>query len=177
MKSNYQVEKFFTEEETDNLLSLFISLPENLAHQDYNLFDVDKRPIPFSQWSKEIEKLNAYQSELEPQAHYFIKYPVNSFTRLHTDNNKVVKKTVVTILETKNLIGGETLLFNTYNKRSRPANKYAKRGNKPAPVGKDIIPVVVNINDGDSIIYDANTNHGVSQVIQGHRIVLISWFK
>ena len=175
--SNYQVERIFSEQEIANLLSLFYSLPENLAHQDYNLFDVDKRPIPFSQWSDEIVKLNTHQKEFTPFSHYFIKYPENSFTRLHTDNNKVVKRTVVTLLETKNLMGGETLVFNTYDKRSRPANKYAKRGNKPAPVGKDIIPVVVNMNDGDSIIYDANVSHGVSQVMQGYRIVLISWFK
>lgn len=179
MTTNYKVEKIFTDEEVANLLSLFHSLDESLAHQDYNLFDVDKRTIPFKQWTKELEKLNRYVPEgLTPQSHYFIKYPVDSFTRLHTDDAKVVKMTIVTIIETVNLVGGCTLVFDKYTKNKRPRNRYAKRVNDgPPPIGKDIIPDIVEMQDGESVVYDAVTTHGVSRVKQGHRIVLVSWFK
>lgn len=179
MTVNYQVEKIFTDEETANLLSLFHSLEESLAHQDYNLFDVDKRHIPYKQWTKELEKLNQYVPDgLVPQSHYFVKYGEESFTRLHTDDVNVVKMTIVTMVDTQDLIGGGTLVFDKYTKNKRPRDRYAKRvNNGPAPVGKDIIPDIVEMQDGESVIYDAATTHGVTRVKQGHRIVLVSWFK
>lgn len=181
MAKKYYVDKIFNSEEIADLLSLFNSLSKEFAHQDYNLFDIEKRSIPHKYYKEHssLLKLNDYFSDLTPHTHYFLKYTSEAFTRMHTDNDSIIKQTCVTVIETKDLVGGDTLMLDTYTKNKRPRNKYAKRVKREThgPIGKDVIPVIVKHNDGDSVIYDPKTNHGVTQVEQGHRIVLVSWFK
>lgn len=181
MASKYHLAEIFTKEEIANLLSLFNSLPSEHAHQDYNLFDIEKRAIPskYFKESPELQKLQNYVSDLNTHTHYFLKYTKDSFTRVHTDDNSIIKLTVVTMIDTEDLKGGDTLMYDTYTKNSRPKNKYAKRVKKEphGPIGKDVIPVCLEVKDGQSVIYDPDTNHGVTKVDNGHRIVLVSWFK
>lgn len=180
MSTNYQIERIISEQERVELLDYFHTLPPQLAHQDYNLFDVDKRDVR-GEWPAPIHKITKYGKDLghTPHTHYFLKYEEDAFTRMHTDDDKVIKLTIITMIETDNLVGGGTLVFDKYNRKARPAHKYAKRtdNDTPGPYGKDIIPVIVESNDGESVIYDGKTQHAVTQVKQGHRIVLVSWFK
>ena len=180
MSTNYKIEQLITEEERAELRELFNTLDPQLAHQDYNLFDVDKRDIHPKQWNDIIQKISARgESEgLTTHAHYFVMYGKDAFTRIHTDDDKVIKLTIITMIETKDLVGGGSLIYDKYNRKPRPAFKYAKRtGNGHGPYGRDIIPVIVETKDGESMIYDGKTLHGVTQVQQGHRLVLVSWFK
>ena len=48
MYNAFKIENIFDQDEIENLKSLFESCSESLAHQDYNLYDVDKRIIPNS---------------------------------------------------------------------------------------------------------------------------------
>lgn len=181
----YQVKTIFNNQEIDNLIDAFHEQGECLAHQDYNLFDVDKRQYPHKTWGPEIEKLNQYardytgNPELEVHSHYFVKYGEEAFCKLHRDDDSIVALTIVTVLETNDLVGGQTMMWNKYSKSSRPRNKYAKRPkNQPhGPQGQYIIPVIVEHDDGESIIYDGKTLHGVAQVAQGTRTVMVSWYK
>ena len=179
MSTNYQIENIVTEQDRIELLDYFHTLQPQLAHQDYNLFDVDKRDVK-GEWPDPIHKITAFGKDLGyvPHAHYFLKYEKDAFTRMHTDDDKVIKLTIITMIETDNLVGGGTLVFDKYNRKARPAFKYAKRvANGPGPYGKSIVPVIVEADDGESVIYDGKTFHAVTQVKQGHRIVLVSWFK
>jgi hypothetical protein len=181
----YQVKRIFTNEEVGNLYTAFQNQPQALAHQDYNLFDVDKRQYPHQTWGPEIEKINQFareytnNPELQVHSHYFVEYGEESFCKLHRDDDSIVALTIVTVLKTENLVGGQTMMWNKYSKRSRPRNKYAKRpSNQPhGPQGQYIIPVIVDHDDGESIIYDGKTLHGVAQVTQGKRTVMVSWYK
>lgn len=166
----------FTESEILNLKGLYDRSESLPAHQDYNLFDLEKRHVRSQDYIPEIFKLNEY-AEMKSMGHYFLKYTKDSFTRMHTDNDAIVTKTIVTLIETKDLIGGETLLFDKYPLKPRPSNKYAKRTPKDDSYDKDIIPTVVQLQDGQSVIYNHAVNHAVCRVHEGHRIVLISWFK
>jgi hypothetical protein len=174
----YKVEKIFTEQQLEEVKSLYHTCKpwSRFAHQDYNLFDVEKRIVPHEHVDLLNKVLENYTG-LEMYSHYFLKYEEGSFTRCHTDNVDDVSLTVVTLIDEENLIGGEALAFETYEKRSRPANKYAKRKNEDAPVGQEIIPVVIPCQVGDSIVYGKELRHGVAQVHSGSRLVLISWFK
>ena len=177
---NYQVEKILNDADLTDLKSLFDMLPEGLAHQDYNLFDVDKRTIPSKNFIAPLNKIRnrgENNNSLKLMAHYFVKYEKDSFTKMNNDDEKVVKQTIVTMIETKNLVGGDTLVLDKYVKTSRPKNKYAKRAGKKAPVNHDIIPDIVKLKDGESVIYDGKVLHGVTKVHEAHRIVLVSWFK
>ena len=87
MTTNYKIEQLITEEERAELRELFDTLDPQLAHQDYNLFDVDKRDIHPKQWNDIIQKISARgESEgLTTHAHYFVMYGKDAFTRIHTD--------------------------------------------------------------------------------------------
>ena len=171
----FTVETIFSEEEINNLKDLYNLQDESLAHQDYNLFNVDKRHVRSQTYTNEILKLNQYAG-MRSMGHYFVKYVPDSFTRIHSDNNEVVGKTIVTLVDTVDLVGGETLMFDVYPRQPRPSNKYAKRTDKDVSYDQDIVPLIVPMVDGQSVVYDHNIRHGVCKVHSGHRIVLVSWY-
>ena len=173
--TNYMVDRLFSNEELENIKQLYEKSECKLAHQDYNLFAVEKRHVDSKNYTPEIEKINAY-SGMKLLGHYFVKYVPESFTRLHVDNDKAVGKTIVTLIETNDLIGGETLMYDVYPSQPRPSTHYAKRKGDEVNYGKDIVPVIVPLVDGDSVIYDHKVKHGVCKVHQGYRIVLVSWY-
>jgi len=177
MYNAFKIERIFTNDDIYHLRHLFHSCEESLAHQDYNLYDVDKRIIPNSATHPLLQKLNEYM-DLTPMSHYFVKYTPEAFTSLHTDDDGVVKLTVVTLLEDMDLVGGETLVLDRYVKSARPKHKYAKRGKMgEAPIGTSLIPIIARMTLGDSIIYDNAIKHGVCQVERGYRTVLVSWYR
>lgn len=173
----YKVEKIFTDDQITALKHMYNGCEPQWAHQDYNLFDVEKRLV---RQKIDVDFLNSILENYtgrQSHSHYFLKYVEDSFTRLHTDNVDDVGMTVVTYIDSQDLVGGHALAFETYDKRERPTDRYAKRKNEQAPIGKDIIPVVIEAEVGDSIVYGKELRHGVSQVSKGYRTVLISWFK
>ena len=74
----------------------------------------------------------------------------------------------------EDLIGGEALAMLPYTKRARPSTHYRKG---PAhPPGDRTVPKVINMEVGQSLVYDKSLMHGVGQVERGSRLVLISWY-
>lgn len=180
---DYELKTILNEKDIADLRSNFDQLPQRLWHQDYNLFDVDKRH-PRRQDRESIaaySKLEAFAGK-RLMSHYFLWYGPESFTRFHSDDDERVAMTIVTQVETSpDLIGGKALGQLPYRKTSRPRHKDARRSHDPklnaiSPTGDIIVPVVMEIEDGQSLIYDHKLRHGVSQVERGHRLVLISWF-
>lgn len=172
----YKVDKILSKQHIDQLIRVYHSLPAELAHQDYNLFDVDKRhPSKEQTYSNGFDVIDKYASNHEKTfRHYFLNYTEESFTKFHTDNDDAVGLTIVTFLEaSKDLVGGEALVMLPYTKRERPANKYRKG---EAPIDQRCIPKVIQMEVGDSLIYDKSLMHGVGQVEKGNRLVLISWY-
>jgi len=178
----YTIKNILDDESIRNLKSCYEEITPLFAHQDYNLFDLEKRNVSskiFQKYKKDFLKIHKIGEEknLTSMNSYFLKYEKDSFTRLHRDDENIVKLTIVTLIETSNLVGGETLILNRYGRKSRPKHKYAKRTEKAPPYDKDIIPTIVDLKDGESVIYDAKVLHGVTKVTEGHRIVLVTWFK
>ena len=172
----YKLENIISEEHRHQLLDVYNSLPSELAHQDYNLFDVDKRHP-----GKEDSRLDCFKvidqyasNHKQMFRHYFLNYTPESFTKFHTDNDDAVGLTIVTFLDkSDDLIGGEALAMLPYIKRARPSNKYRKGD---APIDEKVVPKVINMNVGQSLVYDKSLMHGVGQVERGNRLVLISWY-
>lgn len=174
----YKKEQLLEDGDLDELMSILESGKTRFAHQDYNLFNVEKTIVKSEHWNcRALQNIRKGAPDMALASHYFLKYGEGSFTRVHTDNYEIVTKTIITFLSSDGLVGGDTLVFDKYMQRSRRSTHYAKRGDKRAPVGKDIIPVTVRAMDGESLIYNASVSHGVTQVESGTRLVLVSWFK
>ena len=175
--NSFRIEKIYTDEEIAEIVLLFHASKAELMHQDYNLFDVDKRQIRNRSEIPVLQKIDRFIG-LSPESHYFVMYKEEAFTSFHSDNDDVVKMTAVTLLEEKDLVGGETIVLERYQKTSRPANRGARRGtDRSAPVGVSNIPIVAKLKVGETIIYDSHVIHGVAQVERGQRLVLVSWYK
>ena len=71
------------------------------------------------------------------------------------------------------MIGGEPLVQLPYMKKGRPSTHYRKG---ESPYGSKVIPKVIQMGVGQSLVYDKHLMHGVGQVEQGNRLVLISWY-
>ena len=173
----YKLENIITNEERHQLLDVYHGLDPELAHQDYNLFDVDKRH-PSKQHSRLdcFKKIDQYASGYEKSfKHYFLNYTKEAFTKFHTDNDASVGLTIVTFLDkSADLIGGEALAMLPYTKTGRPDTHYRK--GDPVTPGDRVIPKVINMEVGQSLVYDKSLMHGVGQVERGNRLVLISWY-
>jgi hypothetical protein len=190
MKQTYEIAKILTSKERKQLLSLKESCVTLDAHQDYNLFDIAKTLIhpkhlgmytnKYSPLAKQgLDKLHAAAKEREvgdPVAQYFLDYTKDAFTKFHTDDDARVGLTMVTLLDEQDLSGGETILQQVYEAKPRPEHKYAKRDGKDGPYGQRIIPEVVPMEVGETIIYDRNLMHGVGLVREGIRTVLVTWY-
>lgn len=176
--SNHTIRNIIDEDDRKSLLEYFHKQTPLYAHQDYNLFDLEKRKIPYKNgWHPVIEKINQ-EIGMHPVAHYFLKYTEGSFTRMHVDDEKKVGKTVVTILEVEDgTMGGEVVIKGIYPLKPRPKHKYAKRIKGSSYYNRDIIPLVLRPHEGQSLIYDHQTQHGVAQVREGCIIKLISWYR
>lgn len=148
--------------------------------QYFNLFHMQRIDIPTQDYDLEfVKELHNYSRKSHNIGCYFLKYVPGSFTRIHTDNESEL--TTVTLLESKGLVGGDCIIEGEYApKDSRPSDHVCKRSpgemDKP-PYGRSIIPDIVKLDDGQSMIYGPVLRHGVTKVYEGERIVLIAWFK
>lgn len=150
-------------------------------HQYFNLFDVKRIDVhgKWNEWNcvnKVSDSLGVKQMIGTP---YFLLYEPGSFTRMHRDHE--TGTTVVTLIDSSDdLIGGDTLIMDTYGSRPRARHKEQKRSgpeDDQPPYGRPIIPRVVPMDRGDTLVYGPNLKHGVAQVDQGTRLVLITWWK
>ena len=109
----YKVENIITVEQRLQLLDIYYSLDTNPAHQDYNLFDVDKRHPSKEQAQMDcFSALDEYAKDYQKSfRHYFLDYGPEGFTKFHTDDDNSVGLTIVTFLDkSEDLIGGEPLV-------------------------------------------------------------------
>ena len=167
---DYKLEQIINNDDRHSLIDLYNSIPSSVAHQDYNLYKVDKRPLRSSDQISAIKKIEQYAGK-QTYSHYFVMYEPGSYTRMHTDNDDDVGLTIVTLIDTVNLVGGETIV-------QLPAPKDEKIGYQKGEDHKGrVVPKIVRMVEGDSVIYDRSLLHGVTQVELGKRLVLVSWFK
>lgn len=192
MNQTYEIVQILTPKERRHLLALKDTCVTYEAHQDYNLFDVSKTQVhskhlgmytnKFSPVAEQaLHKLRDYAQANAPVgetvAQYFLDYTEESFTRFHTDDDEAVGLTMVTLLDEQDLDGGETILQHKYLVKDRPSHKYAKRsGDGKPPYGSRIVPEVISMDVGDTIVYDRHLMHGVGRVRKGVRTVLITWY-
>ena len=167
---DYKVEKIINEDDRHSLIDLYNSIPSKVAHQDYNLYKVDKRGIRSKLYNEAINKLVKY-SKRDSYSHYFVMYEQGSYTKVHSDNDEDVGLTIVTLIDTVNLVGGDTLVY--VNRPSDERVGYQKGDDHKGRV----VPKIVQMEVGDSVIYDRSLLHGVTQLDKGKRLVLVSWFK
>ena len=170
----YKVENIISEDDRVELIKLYNSIPTNKASQDYNLFTVDKRLIRNDDLKhKALKKLDEH-TNIDVYSHYFVMYEEGSFTRMHTDNDSDIQLTIVTLLDSQDLVGGETIVHLPHDYKGRDKNQYRK-GKIPLK-DQRVMPKVVQVDKGQSMVYDRSLLHGVAQVEQGKRLVLVSWY-
>lgn len=106
---------------------------------------------------RKYEKYNNILEKLEDVSghkatrHYMLNYIKGSFCRMHYDATEY--NTYVTLLEEKDLEGGEVLT-----------------GDEKRCID------VRHVDVGQTMIYDKGLQHGVAQVRKGNRKVFIVWF-
>lgn len=176
---NFYKRKILNKEQYQSCLDLYNSLPVRYAQQDYSLFYVEKLNVDSKSKVENsatvaIDKYMKDRYGYTNQTHYFLKYVPYSWTRVHTDNVNRVTKTVITLVEEKDLIGGETLVWDKHYDLPEIKGSYIQRTGSVHR--KSEIPCTPKLQPGESLVYDNATRHGVSQVEQGHRIVLVSWY-
>ena len=179
---NYTIKKLLDKKSFDNALETYESLPAKKMQQDHALYYIEKR-YPASELMRsrpsvfafidDYMKINYNQKRF---SHYFLRYDKWSFARVHTDDVTQITNTVITLLDqSKDLIGGETLVWDKFYQLPVLTPKHTIKGKEPKH-RDDLVPCSPILKIGESLIYDGRTSHGVTQVEQGHRIVLVSWY-
>jgi hypothetical protein len=152
------------------------------VYQYFNIFHADIY-VPYSENLDVITQkfYNLLQlNEDYKVLKYFLRYNPGSFARVHRDHSTVY--TIITPLDTENLVGGETLVYDTYTPPTEGRDprficKRSEKENDEPPYGQNIVPRILPMSDGESLIYGPNLFHAVAQVQQGSRLVYITWFQ
>jgi len=188
--SEYSVDRIFSDEEIEFTKNVFYESSKVNTFQFHHLFHVRTISVNLKEESTIKTKLTDifctlddyvkknYSNELKRYSSYFLNYEKDGFARLHKDHE--TRLTVVTILDSNDLIGGDTVVNLRYKTRSRPGDYHcvrSERESKRPPYNQSIVPHVVRTMDGDSILYNQNLVHGVSLVESGNRLVFINWYK
>jgi len=178
---DHYVKRIINEDDIFDLLALYSKLEKHFFHQDYNLFSTERRHVPRKMWNNPaIQKIS---SEVETDSRiitdvYFLRYVPGSFARLHHDVG--TERTVVTLLDSADLVGGENIIRVKYHKIPRSKKHRVNRTDKEKfnpPYEQSIIHKIIKLSDGDSVIYGPATCHGVCEVEEGHRVVLVCWYR
>lgn len=175
--AGYIMDNILSDEELDEARDLAASLEFYSVFQMYNIFHLDRADIPQHDTSGFTNALMKYSKHDTGVGSYFLRYKEGSFTRLHHDNNTDL--TIVTLLDDKDLVGGHSIVMAMYDARSRPADQTCARSEgeeKRPPYGREIIPDILPVKVGESLVYGPDLKHGVSKVYGGERLVLVSWY-
>lgn len=170
----------------DYLNNLYQSLQGKNFSRYYNLFSVTRKDVPPKlddyRWSTVKSKLDV-EGRGECITNYFLYYGPGSFTMPHTDSPLRVTKTAITLIDkSADLVGGDIIVIRRVKQFTGnihiPTDEEIKRKNEPVPVMNNVTAVnVIKQDVGETVWYPAQMKHGVSQVEQGYRLVLISWYK
>lgn len=186
MSSVYKLINTFDKDDITILNEIYDHLPLAVVKRYYNLFYLDKKDLVNSKLNGEFEKKWDYIknkinkiSELAPYSFYFLEYKQDSFCRAHTDNDKQVGLTSVTLIKkSDDLTGGEAIGYLPHWKSKLEhfdINRYEK--NDECNDGESVIPVIMKQEVGQTLVYPHNFRHSVSLVERGTRRVFICWFK
>ncbi len=181
----YKLSSIFNDNDINILNQIYDQLPLSVVKRYYNLFYLNKKDIVSSKFNNELKEKWEYInnkisliSDLAPYSLYFLEYKQNSFCRTHTDNNKDVGLTAVTLIKkSDDLIGGEAIGYLPHWKSKLEhfdINRY--EADDECNDGQSVIPVVIKQDVGQTLIYPHNFRHSVSLVEQGTRRVFICWF-
>jgi hypothetical protein len=178
LASNYEVLKLFNDEEIVELNKLYDECENERIKRLHNLFYLDYRSFPSTLNSTYREKLSSHFN-MNADRMYYLEYYKGSFTRRHSDVGEQSQRTVITMLDkSDDLEGGETIVYLPHFKNNEfefDVNRYIRKTEKDDEQGSSIIPVVLNLNVGESVTYDAELLHEVALVTKGRRRVLVSW--
>ena len=168
---NLESHKFYSDDELLYLNEVYDKSESLIYRRHHNLFFVEETNLGPSRFVH-VEKLeDSYKKKVKHQ--YFLKYSKNSFAKIHSDNNSGL--TQVTLCETsEDVIGGQIITELPY--RSNNFSGIVRPDDKDI-IGRDCVPRIVNLNDGETITYGSNVLHGVTQIEQGIRKVFIVWFE
>ena len=180
----YNVLRILNDDDIELVKSASRDLDWHTIHQFANLFHCDRAILPNTNYFPSIsKKLDQYVSTERPDlklkhtSSYLLNYVPGSFTRMHCDEN--THFTFITMIDSVNLVGGESLVQQVYEARGRRAEHHVQRNGSEQqhpPYGKDIIFEVVNLQDGETMVCSEQTKHGVARVKSGSRLVLIDWY-
>lgn len=178
LASNYEVLKLFNDEEIAELNRIYDECINERVKRLHNLFYLDFRSFPASLNYPYKEKLSSHFN-MNADRMYYLEYYEGSFTRRHSDAGEQSQRTVITMIDkSDDLEGGDTIVYLPHFKNDEfefDVNRYKRDNEEDDEQGSNIIPVVLNLNVGESVTYDANLLHEVALVTKGRRRVLVSW--
>lgn len=176
--SSYEVVKIFNDSEIAELNELYDQCPNERVKRLHNLFYLDHRDFRTELNSKYAEKISSH-FDMSVARMYYLDYFKGSFTRRHSDVGEQSQRTVITMLEkSDDLEGGETIVYLPHYKRNDfefDVNRYIRKSERDDAQGDSIMPVVIDLEVGESVTYDALLEHEVALVRKGNRRVLVSW--
>ena len=105
-----------------------------------------------------LEKINQFVAKMDPDLYlgecFFNLYKEGSYIKGHMDGGQV-RKTVVTVIhKSEDLKGGYALFLDRENE----------------------CPYVLDVDIGESIVYDQTAYHALSYIYQGSRLALVCWY-
>lgn len=162
----YGVSKLLTSDQKILMQDYVYGLKFKHHPKFYNLHNIYKADDRGPEWFLDI-----FRREYDREVHssYFLRYVEGSWTRAHRDPTHEMDTTVVTMLVSEDLVGGESLVFEQTHRVQRFTDREIDTYDKPV--------VIPNFEEGESLMYTTEVKHAVAKVHSGHRVVHIVWLR
>lgn len=157
----YKVTKPFSDDNINTLRRCYelyeFTERTEFKKQDYNIRNAWKQHAPTSDsvYMNMLSILNEHTGAVCDK-HYFLNYVEGSWTKMHSDDDAVSFTGVTIIEQSEDLLGGDTLVL-----EDRESGRFHK----------------INVDIGETVWYDHDILHAVTNVERGNRKVLVTWMK
>ena len=189
------VASIFDKTDLSKLKALYNSIAGVKYYQDFNLFKVTKKPIEVGgKYHTVLDKTRLWLPDADDyylKTNYFLRYEQGSWTRVHMDSynnenqeNKGERSTeqsagitfVTMLYSSPDLKGGEALVMLPHEEPEYMTFRHRQGNANVAKRGMTVVPKIINLKQGETMVYGDRLPHGVAQVERGERIVLVTWY-
>lgn len=106
---------------------------------------------------------------------FMVEYYQGSFVHPHLDN-KFGSSFITLIDQSKKLDGGEVLVYQPINTKEIKDRFYPAESRDGNNCKEVLCPIIIPMKVGETIAYRSSVKHAVTEIREGRRRVLVTWF-
>jgi len=169
---NFQIIYPLKNTDIESILNIYNRFSVRIIQQEHELFYVEKREVENENVCVRLDAWVQKKYRLKNKSHHFLRLDKWSWIKSHRPQSP---RTIITMLEkSEDLVGGHMLLTDKHYDLPRLTKDHEIIGDSMHR--STVVPSTPKLDIGASLSYTPEALPAMSQVEQGHQIVLVSQY-